>query len=224
MEGNAREVMKICMSMVSNDRKVRRGRARVECVEPRGRRKYLENLGACFVTRYSPAGAGRPARRDVEKKNASEEENKIGTNPVLTVYRYSLRVWHFRPSIHEFVSLFPPGWGDYPLWMKRRAERSSAEPRVGNDQSVDRASLGLPETNDQRSGDNESAVEQIVDARASACRVASSGPSRAHGTRRDDTASAEFTAREVGRRSRVAHASRSTTGPSRRISMGLTGR
>lgn len=158
------------------------------------------------------------------KKNASEEENEIGTNPVLTVYRYSLRVWHFRPSIHEFVSLFPPGWGDYPLWMKRRAERSSAEPRVGNDQSVDRASLGLPETNDQRSGDNESAVEQIVDARASACRVASSGPSRAHGTRRDDTASAEFTAREVGRRSRVAHASRSTTGSSRRISMGLTGR
>jgi hypothetical protein len=29
------------------------------------------------------------------KKNASEEENAIGTNPVLTVYRYSLRVWHF---------------------------------------------------------------------------------------------------------------------------------
>ena len=54
-----REVMKICMSMVSNDRKVRRGRARVECVEPRGRRKYLENLGACFVTRYSPAGERR---------------------------------------------------------------------------------------------------------------------------------------------------------------------
>lgn len=125
MEGNAREVMKICMSMVSNDRKVRRGRARVECVEPRGRRKNLENLGACFVTRYSPAeSAGHdPTTRTTQgKKNASEEENKIGTNPVLTVYRYSLCVWHFRPSIHEFVSLFPPGWGDYPLWMKRRAE------------------------------------------------------------------------------------------------------
>ena len=53
----------------------------------------------------------RESAGHVEKKNASEEENEIGTNPVLTVYRYSLRVWHFRPSIHEFVSSFSPGLG-----------------------------------------------------------------------------------------------------------------
>ena len=84
--------------------------------------KTLARASSRDIPRRESAGHDPTTRTTQGKKNASEEENKIGTNPVLTVYRYSLRVWHFSPSIHEFVSLFPPGWGDYPLWMKRRAE------------------------------------------------------------------------------------------------------